>query len=112
MPIDDPEACPVRYVLDRIGDTWSLVTLIALSSGPTRYMGLLRTIDGITKRMLTRTLSGLAEDGLIERTASRSVPPAVSYALTPLGVSLVENLQPLISWSRENGEELRGRLHR
>ncbi|MEM6273600.1 MAG: helix-turn-helix domain-containing protein [Myxococcota bacterium] len=112
MPIDDPEACPVRYVLDRIGDTWSLVTLIALSSGPTRYMGLLRTIDGITKRMLTRTLSGLAEDGLIERTASRSVPPAVSYALTPLGVSLVENLQPLISWSIENGEELRGRLHR
>jgi DNA-binding HxlR family transcriptional regulator len=74
----------------------------ALSKGPTRFNALLRLIDGVSHRMLTLTLRGLEQDGLVKRTVYASVPPKVEYELTAVGASLVKPLRALSEWALTN----------
>lgn len=92
----------IRTVLDRIGDKWTLLVVGTLEPGPARFTELLRRVPGISQRMLTRTLKGLARDGLVVRTAFAEVPPRVEYELTPLGASLIEPALALASWAIEH----------
>ncbi|QDC11417.1 helix-turn-helix transcriptional regulator [Oceanicola sp. D3] len=92
-------ACPMRDVLDRIGDAWSLLVMLELLSGPCRFNALARVIDGVSRRMLTVTLRNLERDGLVSRTVLPCSPPSVEYALTPLGRSLQSALEGLRDWA-------------
>lgn len=92
--------CPSRQVLDRIGDTWSVLVVISLAQGPQRYTELARRIDGVSPKMLTQTLRALERDGLISRTVHAVVPPRVDYALTKLGQSLLDLVGALESWAQ------------
>jgi DNA-binding HxlR family transcriptional regulator len=78
----DPQ-CPVRDVLDRIGDKWSTLILVTLANGPLRFSAVQRAIPDISKRMLTQTFRDLQRDGLIARTVFPTRPPSVEYRLTP-----------------------------
>lgn len=91
--------CPVRDVLDRVGDKWTVLIIGSLGPAPQRFSALAREIPDISKRMLTETLRHLERDGLLERTVYPTKPPSVSYALTPLGRELAEALAPLFQWS-------------
>lgn len=91
--------CPVRDVLDRIGDKWSVLLLSEMRKGPVRFGALRRRVPDISQRMLTETLRHLQRDGLVSRTVHPSVPPAVEYQLTSLGHSLLEPLEALVGWS-------------
>lgn len=95
------ENCPVRNVLDRIGDKWSLLILEALEAEPKRFMALRREIPDISQRMLTQTLRQLERDGLISRTVVPTVPINVTYALTELGQSFMVPAQQLMAWAGE-----------
>jgi DNA-binding HxlR family transcriptional regulator len=95
----NPDECRLREVLDRVGDKWSLLVIYLLGDGTRRFMDLLRTIEGISQRMLTVTLRGLERDGLVTRTVHPVVPPRVEYTLTPLGRTLMESVGPLMEWS-------------
>ena len=89
----DGEKCPVRDVLDRIGDAWSvLVILLVGEHGPYRFNALKRAIGDISQRMLAVTLRHLERDGLISRRVFPTNPPQVEYALTDLGRSLLDRL--------------------
>lgn len=106
----DPDAgrCPVRDVLDRIGDRWSLLVLTALAEGGTlRFSMLKNAIGDISQRMLAQTLRRLEQDGLVERTAYPTVPPRVEYALTSLGRSLLQPLGALMQWASANHDAVR-----
>lgn len=94
----DPE-CPVRDVLDRIGDKWSTLILVTLANGPHRFSAVQRAVPDISKRMLTQTLRDLERDGLIARTVFPTKPPSVEYRLTPLGETLLEPLTVLVHWA-------------
>ena len=91
--------CPSRQVLDRIGDTWSVLIVGALASGPRRYSEVAARIQGISPKMLTQTLRGLERDGMISRTVFPVVPPRVDYALTDLGRSLLGLVSALETWA-------------
>jgi DNA-binding HxlR family transcriptional regulator len=91
--------CPSRQVLDRIGDTWSVLIVGALARGPRRYSELAARIQGISPKMLTQTLRGLERDGMISRTVFPVVPPRVDYALTDLGRSLLGLVSALETWA-------------
>jgi DNA-binding HxlR family transcriptional regulator len=91
--------CGIRDVLDRVGDTWSVLVVVELSSGVRRFGELQRAIDGISQRMLTLTLRRLERDGLVERTVYPVVPPQVTYALTESGASLTHLVRALADWS-------------
>jgi DNA-binding HxlR family transcriptional regulator len=95
----DPVRCPVRDVLDRIGDKWSILMIMTLATRPQRFSELHRAIRDISKRMLTQTLRDLERDGLITRHVFPTKPPSVEYRLAPLGQSLLEPMANLIDWA-------------
>ena len=89
----------VAPVLNRVGDKWSMLIVMALSSGSMRFNELLRGIDGISQRMLTRSLRGLERDGLVSRAVTPTIPPRVDYELTELGESLRAPVKALGDWA-------------
>lgn len=97
------EMCPIRDIIARLSDKWSLLIIVTLSqSGKMRFSELQRAIDDVSQRMLTVTLRDLEEDGLVTRKVYPEVPPRVEYALTDLGNSLLQPLDSLVSWASEN----------
>lgn len=96
------QPCPIRDVLDRIGDQWSLLVLEALEAGTRRFNELRRDIDDISKQMLSRTLRKLEQDGFVRRTVYAEVPPRVEYDLTDLGLSFLGPMQQLVKWADAN----------
>jgi len=101
------EKCPVRDVLDCVGDRWSLLTLIALAKGTLRFTAVKRAIGDISQRMLAQTLRSLEQDGYVTRKVYPTVPPKVEYTLTALGESLLERVEPLVRWAEENHGRVR-----
>ncbi len=96
----------VNDILARVGDKWSMQVVMVLADGPVRFNQLRRAIDGISQRMLTRTLRALERDGLVSRAVTPSVPPRVDYSLTELGRSLREPVLALGSWAMANRETI------
>ena len=95
--------CPIRDVLDRVGDRWSMLVLCTLDKeGTLRFSALKASIEDISQRMLAQTLRRLEQDGLLTRTVYPTNPPRVDYALTPLGKSLLEPVWELVRWARQN----------
>ncbi|GAA4510974.1 helix-turn-helix domain-containing protein [Actinoallomurus oryzae] len=97
----DPN-CPTRLVLDRIGDRWTVLVVIALRDGPRRFTELRRTAGGVTPKVLTQTLRAMERDGLVTREVFAEVPPRVEYTLTPLGMSLQTPIRAVIDWAEAN----------
>ena len=94
--------CPVRDVLDRVGDKWSTLLIGTLAEHSHRFGELKRAIPDISQRMLTQTLRELQEDGLVSRTVHPTTPPSTEYALTELGRSILEPLGHLLRWAERN----------
>ena len=90
----------VSSILARIGDKWSVLTIVLLGDGSKRFNEIKRMVGGISQRMLTLTLRGLERDGLVKRTQFPTIPPRVDYELTQLGRSLWEAVKPLGQWAR------------
>lgn len=103
----DAEACPVRNVLDRIGDKWTSLLLVALAAKPRRFSELHRAVPDISKRMLTQSLRDLQRDGLITRHVFPTKPPSVEYRLSPLGLSAMAPLASLIDWAERSFAEIK-----
>ena len=103
----DVENCPVRNILDRIGDKWSMLVVLILSEEKVmRFNEIHKHIQTISQKMLSVTLKSLEADGLLIRTVYPEVPPRVEYQLSERGVSLIPHLQSLVIWANENFEEI------
>jgi DNA-binding HxlR family transcriptional regulator len=102
VPRAELDACPVGDLFRRLGDRWSMLVIILLGSRSHRYNELHRAIEGISQRMLTRTLRTLEADGLVTRTVYPTVPPSVEYGLTDRGRSLLVPVSALADWAVEN----------
>lgn len=100
------QPCPIRDVLDRIGDQWSLLVLHSLSGRVFRFNELMRELGDISKQMLSKTLKRLEKDGFIKRTAYAEVPLRVEYELTDLGKSFLEPMRVLVQWADENHQAI------
>jgi DNA-binding HxlR family transcriptional regulator len=94
--------CSARHALELIASKWTILILAALADGPMRNGALLRRIDGISQKMLTQTLRLLERNGLVLRESCETVPPQVSYRLSPLGESLSQSLVVLDRWAERN----------
>ena len=98
--------CPIRDVLDRVGDTWSMLALTNLQTRPMRFGALRRSIEGISQRMLTVTLRSLERDGLVNRVVRPTTPPEVEYSLTELGHSIAVPVEALGVWAAQNRDKM------
>src|SRR5690606_12331340 len=103
------EDCAPRRVLELFSTKWTsmiLHTLHARHDGTARSGALHRSLPGISKKILIQTLRELEASGLIERHTLDSVPPAVSYALSPLGKLMVEPIEMVYEWARQHSAAL------
>lgn len=101
--------CPIRNILARLCDKWSLLVIYTLNkadTSPVRFKELQREIPDISQKMLTLTLRTLEEDGYVTRTVYPEVPPRVEYALTPLTYSLLPHINALIGWAIKNKDAI------
>jgi DNA-binding HxlR family transcriptional regulator len=103
---EDYERCPVTGILHRIGDKWTLLVLALLGRRPYRFNELHRAIQGISQRMLTRTLRTLEQDGIVQRKVFPTVPVSVEYSITDLGRSLLVPLSAVADWAAAHHAEI------
>ncbi|WPV65572.1 helix-turn-helix domain-containing protein [Chitinophaga sp. LS1] len=108
-----PAFCPIRHVLDRFGDKWSILVVELLShKGKMRFSEIATSIEDISQKMLTVTLRSLEADGLISREFYPEIPPRVEYELTELGKSLIPPINNLLHWGQEHLETILGNRKR
>jgi DNA-binding HxlR family transcriptional regulator len=103
------EDCAPRRVLELFATKWTsmvLHTLHVRHDGRARSGVLLRSLPGVSKKMLTQTLREMEASGLVSRHVQGSIPPAVEYRLTPLGERFVEPVSLLYVWGRDNADAL------
>jgi DNA-binding HxlR family transcriptional regulator len=103
--------CPGQMIVEHVTSRWAPLILTALGDGTMRFYELRDKIGGISEKVLSQKLRTLVRDGLVARTVEPSTPPKVSYALTPLGTGLADQLQGLIKWIVANGSEILAAQH-
>jgi len=103
---DRSNCAPIREILDRVGDKWSLYVIAILEARSLRFSEIKRRVNGISQRMLTLTLRNLERDGLLTRTVGTATPLRVDYALTTLGRSLLQPIGELLSWALSNRRKI------
>src|SRR5262249_46460447 len=89
-------------VIDRISGKWTIGVLVAAAHGPIRFTELERTVEGVSRRMLTLTLRNLERDGLLVRTVYPTVPPKVEYSLTEMAQELYRTLAERTGWAERH----------
>lgn len=94
--------CPSRPILQHITSRWGGLVLVALADGAKRFGELRRAIEGISERMLSKTLKELEGDGMLRRQSFETVPPHVEYSLTEFGAQAAEKIAALAVWVEEN----------
>lgn len=97
--------CPIRQVISRFGDKWSLLVLYHLyrsETGILRFNELHNRMTDCSQKMLSQTLKNLEKNHLVNRTLYPVVPPKVEYSLTEMGHSLMPTLEGLITWAKAN----------
>lgn len=93
--------CPVEMTLQLIGDKWKVLIIRDLMTGTKRFNELMRSVTGITQKVLTSHLRSMEEAGLLTRKVYPVVPPKVEYTLTETGYSLKPVLDSLSAWGAE-----------
>ena len=102
-------ACPIRHVISRFGDKWSMLVLFMLSRSETgilRFNEIRRLMTDCSQKMLSQTLKNLEQSHLVHREVYPEVPPRVEYSLTETGKSLIPALTSLIAWGKEHFNEV------
>lgn len=95
-------ACPSRQILQHLTSRWGALVLVSLHSGTKRFSELHRAIDGVSERMLTKTLQELEADGMLIRKSYNTVPPQVDYTLTEFGAQASNKMFELVDWLEMN----------
>lgn len=90
--------CPVEITLQLIGDKWKVLIIRDLLTGTKRFSELMKSVTGITQKVLTSNLRAMEEAGLLTRKVYPQVPPKVEYTLTELGYSLSPILDTMMAW--------------
>ncbi|MBQ3675785.1 MAG: helix-turn-helix transcriptional regulator [Bacteroidales bacterium] len=110
-PVDERYLnCPIRNVLDKFGDKWSLLVLYYLHiEGTMRFSELNRNMADCSQKMLSQTLRRLEQIGLLVRKVYPEVPPRTEYTLTATGNSLMPHVEGLIGWSEQHFGEIAGK---
>ncbi len=102
--LSDLPKCPVEITLQLIGNKWKVLIIRDLLSGTKRFNELMRSVSGITQKVLTSNLRAMEQTGLVIRTVYPQVPPKVEYSLTETGMSLKPILDSMVMWGNSYRE--------
>ena len=98
--------CPVATTVQLIGNKWKLLILRNLLVRPWRFNELMKSLEGISQKVLTDSLRSMESDGIITRTVYPEVPPRVEYALSELG----ESMRPILDAMQVWGNDYKSRI--
>ena len=101
--------CPIRHVISRFGDKWSMLVLYSLNASETgilRFNEIRRLMTDCSQKMLSQTLKNQEQSHLVHREVYPEVPPRVEYSLTETGKSLIPAISILIDWGKEHFDEV------
>ena len=99
--------CPCRDVLEVLAGKWSALAIGVLETGPQRFTALQQRLEGVSPKVLTRTLRRLEDYGFLTRTVYPEVPPKVEYELTELGRGAARPLAELRDWVERHTDLIR-----
>ena len=108
MPEPEPEPdaflriCPSRGLLERLGEKWAMLAVVALKEDAMRFGQLMRRLEGVSQKMLTQTLRRLERDGMVRRQVFDEMPLRVEYSLTQRGLDVVPLVESLKAWAEAN----------
>ena len=94
------EVCPIARSLSVLGDAWSMLILRDAHAGFTRFDQFRKSL-GIAPTMLTKRLSVLVEEGLLEKRQYSEHPPREEYVLTQAGIDFLPVLFVIGAWGRK-----------
>ena len=100
-------ACPVATTVQLIGSKWKLLIMRNLLVRPWRFNELMRSLDGISQKILTESLRSMEADGIIIRTVFPEVPPHVEYSLSEVGESMRPIIASMEAWGKYYKENLK-----
>lgn len=95
------ESCPIVRSLALFGDTWSILILRDAHAGLTRFDQFRKNL-GIAPTILTRRLSTLTNEGLLEKRCYSEHPPREEYLLTAAGHDFLPILFMIGTWGRQH----------
>ena len=104
--ITDLPPCPVETTLLLISDKWVVLILRDLRTGTKRFNELMRSVTGVSQKVLTEKLRRMEENELVERKVYPEVPPRVEYTLTDRAKTLRPILESLLQWSMHNMDDI------
>jgi DNA-binding HxlR family transcriptional regulator len=99
----------VRDAMDVLNGKWKVPLIAALSFGKLKYSQLLRELNGISGKMLSRELKELEIQQLIKRIVQNTKPLSVEYELTEHGKKLRPVIQNLSNWGFEHRKKIMGK---
>jgi len=102
--------CPMHRSMAILGSKWKPIVIYALRERTARFGQIHAIIGSISKKVLTTTLKELEEDGILNRTEYKELPPRVEYNLTDKGRTLIPIIIQLAKWDNEHYEEKREKL--
>ena len=101
--------CPIRHVVSRFGDKWSMLVLYMLyksETGVLRFNEIRKLMSDCSQKMLSQTLKNMEQSHLVHREVYPEVPPRVEYSLTDTGRSLMPVLTDLIAWGQQHFKDV------
>lgn len=100
--------CEVEDLLILIGGRWKVLIIWRISEGTCRHGQLLRSLDGISKKILTQRLRELEAAKILCRSSYlEGKVRVVEYALTEWGQEVMELVNSLHEWAVANYERIR-----
>ena len=97
-------SCPIRQVISRFGDKWSVLVLYTLDrsqTGVMRFNELHGHMSDCSQKMLSKTLKQLQASHLVGRKVYPEVPPRVEYSLTETGQTLQPVIEAMKNWGTQ-----------
>jgi DNA-binding HxlR family transcriptional regulator len=88
------------------GCKWSLTVYQLLANGINRPGEMVRSVEGLTTKVLNECLRKNLEFGIIERIAYNETPPRVEYVVTPFGTKFFRILDELEKLQGEIASEI------
>ena len=107
MTTKDPRsACPVAYLLDILGDRWTMLVIRDLLLGASKHKDFLASPEGIPTNILAERLKRLEGEGLVSKTAYQDNPVRYTYVLTTKGRDLAPLLKEMVKWSKKYRDDV------
>jgi DNA-binding HxlR family transcriptional regulator len=94
--------CPVKATINVLSGKWKVLAVWHVAFGPKRFAELRDILPGVTEKVLTSQLRQLEEDGVLRRTVGGTVPPKVTYSLSPAGKDLVPLMEEMCTWGTKH----------